>query len=96
MKKLILFALIGVFLLPPAAHAESREVQITDTMHRTFDGTFRNDDLAKEIAVGGRLWSLIFSIDSTPRIWVIDAALIEEITAMTEPYELRDGTKLEA
>ena len=96
MKKIILFALIGLFLLPPAAHAESREVQITDTMHRTFDGTFRNDDLAKEIAVGGRLWSLIFSLDSTPRIWVIDAALIEEISAMTEPYELRDGTKIDA
>ena len=53
MKKLILFALISLFVLPPAAHAESREVQITDTMHRNFDGTFRNDDLAKEIAVGG-------------------------------------------
>jgi hypothetical protein len=96
MKKLFLFALIGLFILPPAAHAESREVQITDTMHRNFDGTFRNDDLAREIAVGGRLWSLIFSTDLTPRIWVIDAALIEDITAMTEPYELRDGTKFDA
>ena len=72
MKKLFLFALIGLFILPPAAHAESREVQITDTMHRNFDGTFRNDDLAREIAVGGRLWSLIFSTDLTPRICVID------------------------
>jgi hypothetical protein len=96
MKKLILFVLIGLFVLPSAAHAESREVQITDTMHRNFDGVFRDDDLAKEIAVGGKLWSLIFSIDSTPRIWVIDAALIEDITAMTEPYELRDGTKIDA
>ena len=96
MKKIFLFALIGLFILPAPAQAESREVQITDTMHRQFDGKFRNDDLAKEIAVGGRLWSLIFSTDLTPRIWVIDAALIEDISAMTQPYELRDGTKLDA
>ncbi|NCZ57836.1 MAG: hypothetical protein EBY75_05935 [Actinobacteria bacterium] len=96
MKKLLLFFLVALFVMPAPAHAESREVQITDTMHRNFDGTFRNDDLAKEIAAGGRLWSLIFSTDLTPRIWVIDAALIEDITAMTQPYELRDGTQLDA
>jgi len=96
MKKILLFALIGFFILPGPAQAESREVQITSTVHRNFDGTFRNDELAQEIAVGGRLWSLIFSSDITPRIWVIDAALIEEITAMTAPYELRDGKKLDS
>ena len=96
MKKIILFALIALFVMPAPAQAESREVQITDTMHRNFDGKFRNDELVKEIAVGGRLWSLIFSKDITPRIWVIDAALIEDITAMTQPYELRDGKKLDA
>jgi hypothetical protein len=96
MKKFILLFLIALFVMPAPAQAESREVQITDTMHRNFDGTFRNDDLAKEIAAGGRLWSLIFSTDLTPRIWVIDAALIEDITAMTQPYELRDGEKLDA
>ena len=96
MKKIILFFLIALFIMPAPAQAESREVQITDTMHRNFDGTFRNDELVKEIAAGGRLWSLIFSKDLTPRIWVIDAALIEDITAMTQPYELRDGKKLDA
>ena len=96
MKKIFLFALIGIFILPGPAQAESREVQITSTVHRNFDGTFRNDELAQEIAVGGRLWSLIFSSDITPRIWVIDASLIEEITAMTVPYELRDGKKLDS
>ena len=96
MKKIILFALIALCVVPAPAQAESREVQITDTMHRNFDGTFRNDELAKEIAVGGRLWSLVFSKDLTPRIWVIDAALIEDISAMTQPYELRNGKKLDA
>jgi hypothetical protein len=96
MKKIILFALMALFVMPAPAQAESREVQITDTMHRNFDGTFRNDELAKEIAVGGRLWSLVFSKDITPRIWVIDAALIEDISAMTQPYELRNGKKLDA
>ena len=95
MKKIILFLLIGIFILPAPAQAQSLEVQITDTVHRNFDGTFRTNDLAKEIAIGGRLWNLIFLTDSTPRIWVIDTALVEEIVAMTEPYELRDGTEFE-
>jgi hypothetical protein len=96
MKKLILFALISFFILPAPAQSETREVQITDTLHRNFDGTFRNDELVKQIAAGGRLWNLVFSSDSTPRIWVIDAALIEDISAMTKPYELRGGKKLDA
>jgi hypothetical protein len=96
MKKIILFFLIALFIAPAPAQAESREVQITDTMHRNFDGTFRNDELVKEIAAGGRLWNLIFPKDLTPRIWVIDSALIEDITAMTQPYELRGGKKLDA
>ena len=96
MKKIFLFLLIGVFIMPSPAIAESREVQITSTIHRNFDGTFRNDGLAKEIAIGGRLWTLVFSSDITPRIWVIDAALIEDVSAMTSPYVLRDGKKLDA
>ena len=96
MKKILLFLLAAFFVVPAPAHAETREVQITDTIHRNFDGTFRNDELVKEIAAGGRLWALVFSTDPQPRIWVIDAALIEDITAMTIPYELRDGKKLDA
>jgi len=96
MKRVILFLFIGIFIMPAPAQAESREVQITDTVHRNFDGTFRNNELVKEIAVGGRLWNLIFLTDSTPRIWVIDAAVVEDITAMTQPYELSDGTKFDS
>jgi len=96
MKKIVFFFLIGFFTIPAPVHAESLEVQITDTVHRNFDGTFRDNELVEEIAVGGRLWNLIFLTDSTPRIWIIDAALIEDITAMTVPYELRDGTKFDA
>jgi hypothetical protein len=95
MKRIILFFLIVFFIIPAPAHAESLEVQITDTMHRNFDGTFRDNELVKEVAVGGRLWNLIFLTDSTPRIWVIDAAIIEDITAMTQPYKLRNGTKFD-
>jgi len=96
MKKLFLFVLVVFFIMPAPAQAESREVQITGTVHRNFDGKFRNDELAQDIATGGRLWKLIFSIDLTPRIWVIDAALIEDIAAMTAPYELRSGKKLDS
>jgi len=38
MKKLILFLFIGFFSMPGIAHAESREVQITDTVHRNLMG----------------------------------------------------------
>lgn len=78
------------------AQADTSIIRITDVPHRTFDGIFRNNELASEIAINGRLWNLVFLPDSSSKIWVIDAALIDEIFAMTTPYTIANGDKFEA
>ena len=89
MKKFIelLIALLVILPLTPA-HAVDRVVRITSEAHQTFNGEFRNDDLAQELTPSGRLGALVF----TPRVanttWVIDAALVDEVIAMSGEYTL--------
>ena len=89
MKRFIgfLVALLVVLPLTPA-HAADRIVRITSAAHQTFSGEFRNDDLAQELTPSGRLGALVF----TPRVanttWVIDAALVDEVIAMTGEYSV--------
>jgi hypothetical protein len=93
MKRFIgfLVALLVVLPLSPA-HAADRIVRITSAAHQTFNGEFRNDDLAQELTPSGRLGTLVF----TPRVanttWVIDAALLDEVIAMTGDYKLASKT----
>ena len=89
MKKLIAFFSFVLVVLPlsPAQSADSI-VRITSMAHQTFTGEFRNDDLAQELTPSGALGLLVY----TPRVanttWVIDAALIDEVIAMTGDYRL--------
>ena len=89
MKKIIgLFVALLVVLPLSPAHAADRIVRITSPAHQTFSGEFRNDDLAQELTPSGRLGALVF----TPRVanttWVIDAALVDEVIAMTGEYSV--------
>jgi hypothetical protein len=89
MKKIItlLIALLIMLQLSPAQAADSI-VRITSMAHQTFTGEFRNDDLAQKLTPSGDLGLLVY----TPRVnnttWVIDAALIDEVIAMTGDYTL--------
>jgi len=89
MKKLIVFFTFVLIMLPlsPAQSADSI-VRITSMAHQTYTGEFRNDDLAQELTPSGALGLLVY----TPRVanttWVIDAALIDEVIAMTGDYVL--------
>ncbi len=93
MKKLLNgFLLIFFFIAPlPHAFAESGVVQITSTIHQNFTGEFRNDVLAGELLPNGKLGRLIFVPSNKSRTWVIDAALIDEVIAMTSAYKLASG-----
>ncbi|MFE7117147.1 DUF6049 family protein [Streptomyces sp. NPDC057654] len=55
---------------------------------------FRNDDLAAEIAPGGRLQQLVSLGKNLPVTWVIDPDLLASVEAMTKNYtvEQPDGT----
>jgi hypothetical protein len=89
MKKLILVLIAVLVILPlsPAQGADSI-VRITSKAHLTFTGEFRNDDLAQELTPSGALGQLVYTPRSNNKTWVIDAALIDEVIAMTGDYKL--------
>lgn len=83
----ILVALIAMLSLSPAQAAD-HIVRITSAAHQTFTGEFRNDDLAQELIPSGRLGNLVFTPKVPNTTWVIDAALVDEVIAMTGDYKL--------
>ena len=52
---------------------------------------FSDDDLALELAPGGRLEQLVSLGRELPVTWVIDPDLLASVDAMTEPYRVRSG-----
>ena len=89
MKKLIAFLVMLLVLLPLSpAKAAGSIVRITSMAHQTFSGEFRNDDLAQELTPSGALGQLVYTPRSNNKTWVIDAALIDEVIAMTGDYTL--------
>ncbi|MFD9866367.1 DUF6049 family protein [Streptomyces niveus] len=52
---------------------------------------FENDDLAQELAPGGRLEQLVSLGSQLPVTWVVDPDLLATVEAMTDPYRVRDG-----
>ncbi|MBU6255794.1 MAG: hypothetical protein KGM45_05845, partial [Actinomycetales bacterium] len=89
MKKLV-FSVISAFLLlvMPPASAANTIIRITGPIHQTFTGEFRNDDLAQSLTPSGDLGLKVFQPIAKSRTWVIDAALIDEIIAMSGDYTL--------
>lgn len=89
MKKLIalLITLLVALPLSPARGADS-VVRITSMAHQTFTGEFRNDDLAQQLTPSGALGQLVYTPRTNDKIWVIDAALIDEVITMTGDYTL--------
>lgn len=89
MKKLIPLLTLLLVLLPLSpAKATGSIVRITSMAHQTFTGEFRNDDLAQELTPSGVLGLLVYTPRSNDKTWVIDAALIDEVIAMTGDYTL--------
>jgi hypothetical protein len=89
MKKLLLLCVGLLIVLPLSpAQAEDSIVRITSAAHQNFTGEFRDDDLAQELTPSGVLGQLIFTPPVKNRVWVIDAALVDEVIAMTDGYEL--------
>lgn len=57
---------------------------LADQMHRTNDRTFLDDDLAADVAAGGRLNGLVdaAAATDTPVTWAIDPALLDDVRQM--------------
>jgi len=89
MKKLALFVISTfLFLMMPQATAANTVIRITGPIHQTFTGEFRNDDLAQSLTPSGDLGLKVFQPIAKNRTWVIDAALIDEVIAMSGEYTL--------
>ncbi|OKJ74089.1 DUF6049 family protein [Streptomyces sp. CB02460] len=52
---------------------------------------FADDDLAAEIAPGGRLEQMVSLGSRLPVTWVIDPDLLASVDAMTKPYRVKSG-----
>jgi hypothetical protein len=74
----------------PSAHASSTII-LTEPTHRQINGQFIDDDLATSLDLGGRLGQLVFNPPLSVHTWIIDPALIEEVTAMSTGYTLTSG-----
>ncbi|MFT2018676.1 DUF6049 family protein [Streptomyces sp. 796.1] len=52
---------------------------------------FRNDELAKELAPGGRLQQLVALGKDLPVTWVLDPDLLATVDVMARGYDVQDG-----
>lgn len=94
-KVLVGFLISTTFLALPNATAATPVVRIVDQPHINFDGTFRDNELATSLLPNGALGKIVYTAPSSDVTWVIDPALIDEITTMAKGYEI-EGKKDEA
>ena len=92
MKRLLalLAALTFTFIATPVAQAGTT-IYLTEPSHRQINGQFIDDALADSISFTGRLGQLVFNPPAGERTWVIDPALIDDVTAMAGGYTLTSG-----
>ena len=94
MKKLLLLLVTALITLPlPQIAAAESIVRITAPAQQSFSGEFRNDELVELLTPSGRLGLLVFRPVVDKRTWVIDAALIDEVTLMSTQYTLANGAE---
>lgn len=92
MKK-IAFALSLLFLTVTTPAQAASQVILTAPTSRHLDGTFINDQLAKDLAVTGRLGMAIFPAPMYVSTWQIDPSLVEDVIAMSQGYKVDGGAQ---
>jgi hypothetical protein len=87
----VLLSLTFLFISAPYSVADETVTKLTSKPHQLFDGTFRNDDLVNDLLPTGRLGKPLSTKPKGSRTWVIDGALLDEVAAMADGYELSNG-----
>lgn len=86
---LVLALILGLqFTFLPAQASETKVIRLVTEPNRNFSGYFYSDDLATRLAPNGDLGKLVFNPDNRPRVWVVDAAFIDDVIAMKEKYKI--------
>ena len=83
-RALFAVLLMGVFL-PAPAHAENL-ITLSKPSFQLADGRYLNNDLATSLRTGGELDSLLSTRVRGARTWLIDPALLEEISDLADGY----------
>ena len=99
MKRIwLLIALIlgAQFAFNPANADDEKISRLVTEPNRNFSGYFYSDELATRLAPTGDLGKLVFYPANRPRTWVVDAAFIDDVIAMSDKYTigLVDGEKI--
>ena len=92
MKKIAL--LISGFLITfasPSISSAETLINLNKPSTQLADGRFINNDLALSVSPGGDLDALLSKPVRGARTWVIDPALLEEITSLGDGYTYLDG-----
>ena len=86
MKRFLVALFALTFLILPNAQAAQPVIRIVDKPHTSFNGIFRDNELAASLLPNGKLGELIFGQGSGRKIYVIDAALVSEVELMAKGY----------
>ena len=78
----LLVSLISLCISPMGAQAADSKIILLDAPHSDLLGVSLNQELSASLLPSGRLGQLVYDPVSKPRIWLIDAALIDEVTAL--------------
>jgi hypothetical protein len=78
----IFFFLIPSLFLQSANAAGRVTILLVDPPHRDLNGVFLDNTLATSLLPTERLGTLVFSPHAEPRMWFIDAGLIEDVQAL--------------
>ncbi|MBI3428850.1 MAG: hypothetical protein HY050_02080 [Actinobacteria bacterium] len=80
----IFLLLPSVIFLSPSAAAVSNTIILLDSPHADLLGVSLDNELSTSLLPNGHLGQLIFNPAPQPRRWMIDAALIEEISSLAK------------
>ena len=86
----ISFTILLLFGFLPHANADKSVTNLVSKPHQLFDGTFLNDDLAKELSPAGSLGKAIEQKRIGVRTWIIDGELLDEVADMANGYVLQN------
>jgi len=76
------FLIVPSLLLQPADAATRVTIVLVDPPHRDLNGVFLDNTLSTLLLPTERLGELVFSPQTEPRMWFIDAALVEDVEAL--------------
>ena len=81
---LLTSTIVGISLgfTPTSAQAATSKIYLFDSPHFDLLGTALSNDLSASLSPVGRLGQMVFMPPAKPRIWFIDAALIDDVNAL--------------